>query len=55
MFVELGPIVPDRQDDELVLHIDDLFEAGAEQVVMPRLVLLFRSHPIPQGKAFRES
>ena len=31
-----------------MLHVDDLVETGAEQVVMPRLRLLFRSHVIPQ-------
>jgi hypothetical protein len=31
-----------------VLHVDDLIETGAEQIVVPRFVLLFRSHSVPQ-------
>ena len=30
-----------------MLHVDDLIETGAEEIVMPRLLLLFRSHPNP--------
>ena len=48
LIVKPGPVDPIRQDDEFVLHVDDLVETGAEQVVMPRLRLLFRSHVIPQ-------
>jgi hypothetical protein len=33
-----------------VPHVDDLIETGAEKIVMPRFVLLFRSHPIPQNQ-----
>jgi len=28
-------------------HVDDLIETSAEKIVMPRIWLLFRSHPIP--------
>jgi hypothetical protein len=27
-----------------------VIETGAEKIVMPRFVLLFRSHPIPQNQ-----
>ena len=48
LIVEPDPVDPVGQDDKRVLHVDDLVEAGAEEVVMPRFLLLFRSHVIPQ-------
>ena len=48
LIVEPDPVDPVGQDDKRVLHVDDLVEAAAEQVVMPRFLLLFRSHVIPQ-------
>jgi hypothetical protein len=38
-----------------VLHVDDLIETGAEKVVLTRMAVLFRSHPILQSEAFSES
>ena len=55
LLVEPGPVDLVRQGDERVFHVDDLIEAGAEKIVMPRLLLLFRSHGTPEWKAFRES
>lgn len=48
--VESGPVDLVHQDDKLVAHVDDLIETGTEQIIMPRLVLLFRSHLIPQNQ-----
>ncbi len=53
--VEPSPVDPVRQDDKLVLHVDDLIETGAEKVAVPRFLLLSRSHPIPKINASRES
>ena len=47
LVVDPGPVDLGGQDDELVLHVDDLVEAGAEQIVVPRWLLLFRSHENP--------
>ena len=47
LLVQPSPLDLVRQDDEFVLHVDDLIETGAEQIVMPRLLPLFRSHPMP--------
>ncbi len=48
LLVEPVPVDLVGQGDQRVLHIDDLIQTGAEQVVMPRYLLLFRSHPIPK-------
>ena len=46
----LGPLAQllNRHPENLVLHVDDLIEMGAEKVVMPRFRLLFWSHMIPR-------
>ena len=51
LLVEPGPVDPVGHGDKLVLHVDDLIEAGAaEKIVMARFVLLFRSHSNPQNQ-----
>ena len=47
LIVKLGPVNPVGQDDEFVLHVDDLIQAGLKKVVVARLRLLLRSHIIP--------
>jgi hypothetical protein len=31
-----------------VLHVDDLIETGTEEIAVPRMLLLFRSHSSPR-------
>ena len=53
LLVEPGSDDLVRQGDERVFHVDDLIEAGAEKIVMPRLLLLFRSHGNPRMEGLR--
>src|SRR5262249_21813149 len=42
--VEVLPIDPAGERDQLVLHVDDLIEPGPEQIVFPSRLVLFRPH-----------
>jgi hypothetical protein len=46
--VEPDPVDLVGQHDQRMLHVDDPIETGAEKVVMPRFLLLFRPHPTPR-------
>lgn len=48
LLVEPGPVDLVCQSDKLMLHVDDLVKARQEQIVVARLLLMFRSRPIPR-------
>src|SRR5262245_16880067 len=44
LLVEMLPIEPAGELDQLVLHVDDLIEPGPEQIAFPSRLVLLRPH-----------